>query len=265
MTPVVLAQGMLGALIGLGELHVGPVQAGYFLRIDRAIADRGHPVITPVVSPAAGIPQRASQLKQQVLRSLDDLEQRGRIPKNGRCVILAHSMGGLDARYMLSHLGMNDRVTALVTIATPHRGTTLADWAVRNVDRGIALPRQLARFGLDLRAGYDLTRRSCAAFNQQTLDASGVRYFSVSASRTVAQMSPLLWYSAKLIEAEEGPNDGLVSVASAKWGEHWETWPADHLQTINRNLARPLLRGEEMAPRYLGLLDRLAGLGLLEA
>ncbi len=265
MTPVVLAQGMLGAVIGLGELHVGPVQAGYFLRIDRAIADRGHPVITPVVSPAASIPYRASQLKQQMLRSLDDLERRGRLPPGGRCVIIAHSMGGLDARYMLSHLGMDDRVAALVTIATPHRGTTLADWAVRNVDRGIALPRQLARFGLDLRAGYDLTRRSCSAFNERTPDAPAVRYFSVSASRSTAELSPLLWFSARMIEAEEGPNDGLVSVRSARWGEHWETWPADHLQTINRNLASPLLRGRDMTPRYLSLLDRLAALGLLEA
>ena len=47
-----------------------------------------------------------------------------------RVVIIAHSMGGLDARYMISRLGMDDRVTALVTITTPHRGSPYADWCL---------------------------------------------------------------------------------------------------------------------------------------
>src|SRR5262249_5187529 len=36
--------------------------------------------------------------------------------------VFAHSMGGLDARYMISRLGMAKRVLSLTTIATPHRG-----------------------------------------------------------------------------------------------------------------------------------------------
>src|SRR5581483_5212037 len=37
------------------------------------------------------------------------------------------SQGGLDARYVVSSMHYGDRVAALVTIATPHRGTRVAD------------------------------------------------------------------------------------------------------------------------------------------
>jgi len=40
---------------------------------------------------------------------------------DGRKVhLFAHSMGGLDARHMITHLGMANRVRTLTTIGTPH-------------------------------------------------------------------------------------------------------------------------------------------------
>ena len=39
---------------------------------------------------------------------------------SARVNIIAHSMGGLDARYMVSRLGMDDRVEALIAIAHPN-------------------------------------------------------------------------------------------------------------------------------------------------
>ena len=44
--------------------------------------------------------------------------------------IIAHSMGGLDSRYMISKLGMADRVLSLTTISTPHHGSPIADITV---------------------------------------------------------------------------------------------------------------------------------------
>ncbi|KAJ1676507.1 hypothetical protein EV182_008063, partial [Spiromyces aspiralis] len=37
-----------------------------------------------------------------------------------------------------------------------------------------------------------------------------------------------------IIYKKEGPNDGLVSVASAKWGKHIETLQCDHFDLTNR-------------------------------
>ena len=49
--------------------------------------------------------------------------------------VIGHSMGGLDARYMVSRLGMAERVKSLTTVATPHRGSAFADWGVRHFGR----------------------------------------------------------------------------------------------------------------------------------
>ena len=46
-------------------------------------------------------------------------------------------MAGLDARYMISKLGMADKVATLVTIGTPHRGSYFADWGVKVLGRGV--------------------------------------------------------------------------------------------------------------------------------
>ena len=45
--------------------------------------------------------------------------------------LIGHSLGGLDSRFLISKLGMADRVLSLTTIGTPHHGTPLADIVVR--------------------------------------------------------------------------------------------------------------------------------------
>ena len=259
--PIILAHGFLG----VGDVGVGPLRVSYFHKIDRALVARGHPIVAPRVHPTGGIATRARQLKEQTLRHLDDLARRGRLPPDGKCIVLGHSMGGLDARHMLAHLGMDDRVRALVTIATPHRGSSFADWAMRNIDSRIGLTAQLARFGLDVQACADLTCTAAVRFNEATPDAPGVAYLSVSAGRPFFQTTPFLMFSQRIIEVVEGLNDGLVSVESAKWGEHLGTWPADHLHTINKRfvMERGPARTGDITPRYLAILDALRARGLM--
>ena len=76
-------------------------------------------------------------------------------------------MGGLDARYMISRLGMDRQVLSLTTIGTPHRGTTFADWGVRRL-AGLLCPvfRQLH---VSTDAFFDLTTEACQRFNERVL------------------------------------------------------------------------------------------------
>ncbi len=53
--------------------------------------------------------------------------------------IIAHSKGGLDARYTISALDMDEYVASLTTISTPHRGSFIVDSADK-------LPDGLIRF-----------------------------------------------------------------------------------------------------------------------
>jgi triacylglycerol lipase len=255
MTPIVLHHGLLG----FGDVKVGPIKLSYFAGIDRAITERGHPLIVSRVHPTGSIERRARELKEIILRQLKVLDR-----DNGKVVIIAHSMGGLDARYMISKLGMDDRVAALVTITTPHRGSPYADWCLRNLGQRLGGLQLMNLIGLDVRAVSDLTTASCAAFNEEVLDAPGVRYFSVSAARPWHRVPPFAVHAHKVITDAEGPNDSLVSVKSSTWGEHLGVWPADHWHTINHRMVVELKdRTGDITPYYVKVLDRLADVGLL--
>ena len=255
-TPIVLQHG----LFGFGEIQVGQFKLGYFHGIDRAIGARGHPVIISRVHPTGSIARRATQLKQNVLRQLAII---GRAKE--RVVIIAHSMGGLDARYMITKLGMDDRVRALVTVSTPHRGSPYADWCVTHLGQRLGATKLLNLLNIDVQAVSDLTTASCARFNEQVPDAPGVTYFSVSASRPWHRVPPFFFHSHQVIQAIEGDNDGLVSVTSAQWGEHLGTWPADHLHVLNKRLVIELKDPTgDMTPRYLRVVDLLCQRGLCD-
>ena len=224
MIPIVLHHGFMG----FGDVAVGPVRLSYFRGIDRMIRGRGHPLIVSRVSPAGPIELRARQLKENILRGLrqQNLDRQ-------RIMIVAHSMGGLDARFMISELGMDDRVAALLTVTTPHRGSPYADWCILNLGTRLGGLRLMNMIGLDVRAVSDLTTASCRRFNREVKNAPGVQYFSVSASRPWQRVPPWAIHSHRVITAKEGDNDALVSVTSATWGQHLGTWPADHWHTIN--------------------------------
>ena len=253
-TPIVLHHG----LFGFGELRFAKLKLTYYNGIDRAFEKLGHPLIVPHVHPTSSIEKRARQLKSTIRKGLRRLDR----PK-ARVVIFAHSMGGLDARYMIHKLDMADYVSALVTISTPHHGSAYADWCLKNLDRVRGL--QAMRFlGLDVDACSDLTLGSCARFNEKITDVPGVQYFSISASRPWHRVAPLFYHSHKVIADAQGPNDGLVSVESAKWAEHLETWPADHLHVVNRRFVVEIKnKTGDVTPRYLKVLERLKTEGLV--
>jgi triacylglycerol lipase len=255
--PIVLHHGLLG----WGRLNLGRLKFCYFPRIDRAIAERGHPLIIPSVHPTGGIERRARQLKASILRQLK--AQHG--PRQP-VIIIAHSMGGLDARYMISRLGMHDQVAALVTITTPHRGSPYADWVVRNLGQRMGAARLVNMLGLDFQAVADLTTESCARMNERTPDAPQVRYYSVSAARARSRIPPFALHAHNIVTSAEGENDSLVSVQSSTWATHLGVWPVDHWHAVNHRfypeLSSPV---GDIAPYYQRVLDRLVDDGVIAA
>ena len=244
MTPIVLQHG----LFGFSDIGVGKLKLTYFNRIDRAIAARGHPLIIPRVHPTGSIAKRAAMLKREIVSKVLDKQ---------RVVIFAHSMGGLDARYMISRLGMEDRVAALVTVCT--------DWCLANLGKRLGGLKLMNLLGLDVRAITDLTTEKCASFNDKYPDAPEVKYFSISANRSWHRVPPFLLPSYKIIHDVEGANDGLVSVSSATWGQHLESWPCDHWHAINKRILPEIHhKTGDVTPKYLKVLDGLVECGLCE-
>jgi len=247
--PIVLHHGFLA----FGQIRLGGLRVTNFRRIHTAIAQRGHRVIMENVHPTASIDRRARMLKRSIESSLDRMGK-----TDEKAIIFAHSMGGLDARYMISHLDMSQRVAALVTVCTPHRGSPYADWALRNLGDRLGGRRLVTLLDLDINALQDLTIERCHGFNSQTPNVAGVRYYSISAARPWHRVPPFYYHSHKIIREAEGENDGLVSVASAQWGKHLGTWPVDHLHAVNRRLVLEVRdRTGDVTPRYLEVLDKV--------
>ncbi|KAL2022015.1 hypothetical protein VTK56DRAFT_6255 [Thermocarpiscus australiensis] len=228
--PIVLAHGLLGfAELKLAGSYLPSIH--YWRGIKEALSAHRAEVITASVPPSGSIEKRAAKLAEDI-----SAQARGRSVS-----IVAHSMGGLDARYMVSRLrprGVD--VRSLVTVATPHHGSAFADYLLDDMIGPRRLPRLYRLWeratGWEPAAFAQLTTRYMAAeFNPRTPDDPGVRYFSYGAM--VRDRPPLLSpfrHSHRVIERLEGPNDGLVSVASSKWGTYKGTLlGVNHLDLIN--------------------------------
>src|SRR5438132_9198875 len=164
-TPIVLVHG----LFGFDRLRIaGLTVAHYFAGIPELLRSAGNRVLVPGLSPTAGVAVRAQELKDFLAR------ESPREPVH----LLAHSMGGLDARYMISCLGARDQVLSLTTLGTPHRGTSFADWSIRRLER--LLKPVFKFFSIPTQAFYDLTTSACKTFNERAPNVEGVRYFAVA-------------------------------------------------------------------------------------
>jgi triacylglycerol lipase len=241
--PVVLAHGILG----FDELGLGPARVSYFRGIVERLQANGAEVHCARVPPLAPIHVRAARLAE-VVRSLDA----------ARVNLVAHSMGGLDARYAISRLGLGDRVAALITIGTPHRGTPIADLGAELLRR-LRLDQALEPI-LDMQALHDLTTSRMLAFNREVRDVPGVRYLSVVARAPRGAVHPLLrpahhWlhrYAGSL----GGENDGLVPARSQRWGQVLREIEADHWSQIGWS------GGFDATALYDEILQELRALGL---
>jgi triacylglycerol lipase len=243
--PIVLVHG----LFGFDQLRLaGFTVAHYFAGIPEMLRAAGNRVLIPRLSPTGGVADRAAQLKEFLTRE----------SPSEPVHLFAHSMGGLDARYMVSRLGMADRVLTVTTLGTPHRGTAFAEWGILRLERIVKPFFNL--FGIPTQAFYDLTPASCRAFNQAVPDMPGVRYFSVAGQHNGAYLNPEWLLPYNIVYKAEGPNDGIVSMTSAKYGETMEVWEGDHFSLVNwlNPLGRNRSFWRDPAKRYGPLVRRLA-------
>jgi triacylglycerol lipase len=212
--PVVLVHG----LFGFDRIGVPGVRFNYFRGIAKHLERLGCHVDAVRLPPYASVPARAKQL----VAAIEALPHE-------RIDLIAHSLGGLDARYALSHLGLDKRVRSLVTIGTPHHGSPLADLVRQGP---IGWTHNL--IGLPIEAVEWLSTESLARFNREVPDAPGVRYACVVGGMHRADsIIPLPLLAAHAyVKRVAGTNDGIVPVSSQYWGEVLAEIEADHFAQI---------------------------------
>jgi len=185
----------------------------YFKNIRTYLGANGFPsVFNTNVDFAGSVELRAEQLKNQVEKIIENTGAE-------KVHLIAHSMGGLDARRIIVDLNMAEKVAGLTTIGTPHLGTVLAD---RVINQGgslwIDFLQKAVKLNLD---GFrDLTITACEAFNNRAENneaKNGVFYQTYSSFEEGNNMFLPLVPSWFFIRNNDGRNDGLVSVKSQQW------------------------------------------------
>lgn len=214
---------------------------------------REHGVIAfaPNIVPYATIDIRAEQWVEIIQSLLKEYDFE-------KLNVVAHSMAGLDMRYAINHLGIEKNVASITTIATPHRGASLAELVLTAPDSVRDKLGELADwFGESIypyqksdavAAVEQLTREYVTqVFNPENPDPTDIPCFSYSAAvgkGTDQPLNPIYRLQNQLIYQQEGPNDAFVTAESAVWGRHLETLPISHLEQIDIQVSkerRPLV------------------------
>lgn len=243
--PIVLAHGIARFDILLEvlrkKLNVPELadQFQYFKGIKTHLEAHGFQVFHPNQDFAGPVDLRAEQLKAKVNEA---------IAATGadKVHLIAHSMGGLDARHMIVDKGMAERVASLTTIGTPHLGTILADSVINH--GGFFLIEGL-RPVINIDGFADLTITACEEFNSRAEDEEAkneVVYQTYASSEQLNRVFAPLIPSWVFIREHEGKNDGLVPFRSQQWKSELLAgdgtrktvtqkefpFPADHLNQV---------------------------------
>ncbi|KAJ2364349.1 hypothetical protein H4S02_009964, partial [Coemansia sp. RSA 2611] len=113
------------------------LQIHYWRGIREALEKIGANVVIAKVPGTGGIRERAQQLDSLLQSRLESKHVN----------IIGHSMGGLDARYLITHINPKSySVGSLTTVCTPHRGSPFMDWCRDYLSLGYRVdPEQLIR------------------------------------------------------------------------------------------------------------------------
>lgn len=135
-------------------------------------------------------------------------------------LILGYSKGGIDAtQALLLAPDIASQVSALVTIATPHRGSPVAErsdipaeimrWSVS------ALPSAACDTAGASQSLWASTRAAFWSLNTQKV-ASSTRNFSISFASDMSAAHPWMKITKRIGEFSE-PNDGVVALSSSRF------------------------------------------------
>ncbi|MBK8251951.1 MAG: alpha/beta fold hydrolase [Polyangiaceae bacterium] len=260
--PVVLCHGFFGF-----DEFAGVEQLPYFYNVPERLSQDGENLVfTPAVDPFNSSDFRSDQLIEIIENEI--LTETG----HDKVILIGHSQGGLDARAVAAK--RPDLVAAVVTVATPHQGSRVADIALGLVDdpeAAAVIDAMVKLLGGPLydqvgdetslaKALYLFTQPGIQEFNAKYPNQSGVYYASIT-GRTdnslggqdcaadvdlpfVSELAgdkdptdPLFVLSETILDGGafgKIPNDGLVRAEDARWGEFWGCVPADHMDEVGQ-------------------------------
>lgn len=200
----------------LGFTRIGPIT--YFRGVASALRKAGIDPLVPELPATGSVAERAAALAA-ILR-----QHRG-----STFALVGHSMGGLDARFAIANLDPDHRIKSLLTVATPHHGSAVAQRLLTEEGLPFALLRRYWSRALE-----DLDPQT--RLREPIPDRADVAYMSYATMRQRHELPLVLRRLADII-AES--NDGLVPVSSATWGNFRGVLRADHFEIVGWSLGLP--------------------------
>lgn len=183
--------------------------------------------------------------------------------------IIAHSKGGLDSRYAITKLGMEDYVASLTTIGSPHRGSQVTDLANKLPEsfyRRVAkfVDKRFKGFGDNNSDFYTVCHQFNTAyaeeFNREVPDSDKVYYQSYASVMKYPFSFNFLGFTNFLL-SRYGKNDGLVTVESAMWGNFKGVYETRHIRGISHgdtiDLKREDYSGFDPREEYVKMVSEL--------
>lgn len=206
-------------------------------RIVRAMRDRDIQLI-PVMGMGTGSLAEVSERAVDFLRAHEIWRD-----ENRPVHIMAHSAGGLAARRALHQLGSRKNLRGLLTVATPHRGSHLAQICVEMPERAPASARLLKIFGYDLASRREF-------FTELTIDHVNATFkdecFLFNKASIVCAAPPARWSPPMKLIHRLGavrdltpPSDGIIERTSQPYGEILGEICLDHFQQVGLFGGRP--------------------------
>ncbi len=244
----------------------------YWGRIPDALTANGAHVYYGEHESAASVANAARELAARI-REL--VEETGCEKVN----IIAHSKGGLDCRYAIAKLGIAPYVASLTTVNTPHRGCEFADELLQNIpislQKKVAIGYNAAMKAMGdenpdfMAAVNDLTASACERLNREIgTDISSdvfVRSIGSRLNRASGGRFPLnMTYS--LVKRFDGPNDGLVSESSFRFGNDYRLLTVNGKRGVSHgdmiDLNRENIPEFDVREFYVSLVNELKMRGL---
>ncbi len=211
-TAIVLLHGYLCLSPQAYWRGLGPVR--------QVLAGAGAEIVVGNAPRTGGVASRA----ERVARHLATLPHR-------HLVLVGHSMGGLDARYVASRLDPDRRIRRVITIGTPHRGSAAAEWALGRNSWATPLLRLVDRGAL-----RDLTRDGARLLETAMPDRPDVAYRAVLGRCLPGELVDSFGDLARYVAAAEGDSDGVVSIHSAARWPNPVLMNADHFGLIGHTI-----------------------------
>ena len=208
---------------------------GYWGRIPKALEENGATLFYGQQDCWGTVEENAATLKENLLALIEENQLE-------KVNILAHSKGGLEARYLASVLGCAPYIASITTIATPHGGS-------KTMDKLVKLPKPLIRIsGFFINCWYRMmgdknpdfyttchqfTSEYTDQFNRNVQDVPGIYYQSVATVMKKPASDFFLWFPNLIVGLTDEENDGLLTLASVSRWPDTRIWRGSGLRGIS--------------------------------